>query len=78
MHVNNHYSSRKMTLAKDYKDTKMVFTGAYLDKSMAYQKLIVTRVKDTPSRSGNSQTGRIKDFLPLIPSLTCLLSPRKV
>ena len=45
MHVKNHYSSRKMTLAKDYKDTKIVSTGAYLDKSMAYQKLIVTRFR---------------------------------
>ena len=38
----------------------MVSTGASLDKSMAYQKLIVTvvtrHVKDTPSHSG-SQTG---------------------
>jgi len=62
MHVRNHYSSRKMTLAKDYKDTKMVSTGAYLDKSMAYQKLIVTRhVKETPRHSGNSQTCCMQD-----------------
>ena len=51
-----------MTLAKDYKDTKMVSTGAYLDKSMAYQKLIVTRhVKETPRHSGNSQTCCMQD-----------------
>ena len=51
-----------MTLAKDYKDTKMVSTGAYLDKSMAYQKLIVTRhVKETQRHSGNSQTCCMQD-----------------
>ena len=27
-----------MTLAKDYKDTKMVFTGAYLDKKYGLPK----------------------------------------
>ena len=62
----------------------MVSTGASLDKSMAYQKLIVTvvtrHVKDTPCHFEESD--RLQDFSNFachsFQVLKCLLSPRKV